>query len=1501
MVAGSSVGGNGTSWGGTRVLEAEAGHVTVRLTVADPSRTGALADVEVTAARGTPLSAVRGDLLEAVGRGGSGAAEVPLFVDGQRADGLRLGGLPLIEGAVVTVGRAGGVPGRGAGTAQGLVEVHVTSGPGSGERHPLSPGVTRVGRGDGADIRLPDPEVSRTHVSLEAVGAAVLVRDLGSTNGTRLGSEAVTAGHAARWTPGESLLLGGCALALRPADGDPSCGGGPAAVHEDGAGRLLVNPAPRLRPPALTGRVDYPRPPAEAARSPLPWAGMLLPLALCVPLALLSRQPAFVAFALLSPVTMIAQHCLDRRRRRGEHARLLARHAEEVARADAERDRLLAAERAALHACHLDPAAAGATAAGPSQRLWERRDGDGDELALRLGIGDTASTLAIGAAEQPGAVPVLAGVPIVLDLAASTVGGVAGLSGPRREVLALARSLVGQAAVANSPRHLRIAVLAAGGHRGDPWCWTTWIPHAVTCLPTPPRPSGARGPALPRAGRERMPRLLVVLDGAERLRRDPRVAALLAAAGDDVFALCLDDDSSRLPAECGATIAVGPAGWDPGAVLTVQGGSPCRFSPDLTTQGWADRLGRDLARLADATPREPGETLPGQVCLLDLLLRAGDGLPASGTGLDAAAIAEGWSRSRAARAPATTALAGVTADGPWLVDLARQGPHALVAGTTGSGKSELLTTIITSLAVSHPPDRLQVLLVDYKGGTAFGPLGDLPHAVGVLTDLDAHLARRALASLNAELRRRERLLAAAGVCDLDSYERLRPAPAEPLPRLVVVVDEFRVLSEELPDLVNGLVRVAGTGRSLGVHLILATQRPAGVVTAEMRANLNLRIALRVRDGIDSDDVVGCGDAAAISADRPGRGILRTGGGPLVEFQAARASCPPTAARVPAVRRLRRDDTLVTAWRREPHAVPADLPPTVRGGGRPSRSRVLPARFRGEAAVPADDLAGIVAACRTAAHGEGLRRARPPWLPHLPEVIRPTDVTTLLGTASPGGTEAGALLLGVVDLPEAQARRPLTWSPSGQGHLAVVGAPGTGRTGVIRAVAGAAGRVRPPLDVHIVDGGGRLGDLDGLAHVGTVVPVTDVERAARLLARLVPRRVPPPPGGENPQPVLLLVDGWEQLLDTWLPVEHGRLVDDLVRLARTASGAGVRLAVSGGRALLSGPLSDLLAERLLLRAADPADLVLAGVRADEVPAHMPCGRVVEVLPGGHVHEAQVVLDDPVGDPAIARGAWPEAPGGGEHRTAPLRLPPLPDLVTGADLLAVLGDSPSAVLATGIVPLGLGGDDVSPLGPPTTSTGWLVAGAPGTGRSTTLTTAVTVLRAAGRPVVIVADPGSPLASAASSPQPAGRPHGSATVLSGGQARAGGKAVITALDDVPEATLVVDDVRLVADPLLEEEILARLDGMAGGCLPQGGWPAGPTPHLLAGTTPGEAAVAFRGVTARLRSCGTAVLLSPTSPGDGEAFGVRVPVSPGAPVGRAVVVGEGSAVAVQIAGTSS
>jgi S-DNA-T family DNA segregation ATPase FtsK/SpoIIIE len=331
------------------------------------------------------------------------------------------------------------------------------------------------------------------------------------------------------------------------------------------------------------------------------------------------------------------------------------------------------------------------------------------------------------------------------------------------------------------------------------------------------------------------------------------------------------ESEAGLPLGCGIRIAAGAEGGVAGDRV---GEDPRDARPDALTsaeaaivvQAWRERA-------ASLGLRPPGSDLPSLVRLADLLPLASHPEPG---------------------APSPASLAapvGRDAQGAVVLDLVAQGPHAVVAGTTGSGKSELLVSWILGMAAARSPDEVAFLLVDFKGGSAFAPLAVLPHVLATLSDLDARLTRRAIESLRAELLHRERVLAAAAARSIDEL------PVGALPRLVIVVDEYAALVSASPELHEVFGDLAARGRSLGLHLILCTQRPAGVIRDAVLANVTLRLSLRVTDRGDSAAMLGDDAAFRLPAEPRGRGVVAGDGGPRM-LQVAIAE-PSDALRIAA--------------------------------------------------------------------------------------------------------------------------------------------------------------------------------------------------------------------------------------------------------------------------------------------------------------------------------------------------------------------------------------------------------------------------------------------------------------------------------------------------------------------------------------------------------------------------------------------------------------------------
>jgi len=1448
--------------------------------------TGARADVLVRAEDGTGLAEVAGALLDRVLPGDAQARQARrLWVDGSPvAPQALLGAAPLVRGALLIVGEpqsdtplpapAGDdAAALGRHDAAAVARLHVVGGPDAGHVHSLTSGSTSLGRDAGADLRLDDDQVSRLHCRLELSPAGVRVVDTSSANGTTVdgepvGVEGAALPHGALLRVGRSTLTVAAPLAPR------------APLEPTGDGRLSFNRPPRLRSPHRPAQVVVPAPPKAPDRTPLPLLAVLAPLVLGIVMWRVTGSTTFLLFTLLSPVLVVGGFITDRHtgRRSSRASRALWRAQREVAErtlADAVRD-----DEVTRRINHPDAAQAIAAATGPGLRLWERRRSDDDLLDLRLGLADQPARVEAEGDLDAGRTAARA-VPVVVPLAST---GVLGIAGPRDRALGLARWVVAQSAVWHSPRDLTIVVLASPATAAD-WEWAGALPHCVphdgqacrALLGLSTRQSGARVRELTGLLEQRqrskalisnapVRRVLLVVDGARALRNVPGLAHLLAegpAVG--IHGVCVESDVRLLPEACSATAVLG-AGAD--LELRQAGQSaPTAAVADLLSAPRARLVARALAPLRDDTrDRHGGADLPTAARWTEAV-----GVTLAGGEPDVEQVLARWGASDGG---STRVVLGQGSDGVLAVDLSDDGPHALVAGTTGSGKSELLQTLLASLALANRPDELTFVLVDYKGGAAFGPCARLPHTVGLVTDLDGSLVERALASLTAELSRREAVLRSWGAKDVEDYRRLLPAaprhlgaapPATPppLPRLVLVVDEFASLAEELPDFVGGLVGIAMRGRSLGVHLVLATQRPEGVVSADIRANTNLRICLAVTRESESRDVLDSPVAAAISRTTPGRGYVRTGHSTLSAFQAGRVGG------------------------RRPVEGAAVVAPTVEVLPASELGDPLPrAAPDGEAAgEPVTDLSLLVGACAAAAVRLALPKQPSQWLEPLPGVVLIDDLPRgddpLAGTAG----RVPPLAYGLVDVPAEQRQMPLFLDLDRSSHLMVIGSPRAGRTTALRAIAAAVAAAASADDVHLYAldlGGGGLAALSALPHTGAVVTPDQPDRVDRLVtwlgAEVVRRqqmlaqegcsglqeqRSRFAPGDRLPH-LLVLLDRWEAFLFAYQDLDAGRLVDLVLRLVREGPSVGLHLVMTADRTGVVGRIGSLVEERLLLRLADRGDYAALGVPSRSVPNELPAGRGWSLRGAPLVAQVALLDPDPAG-PAQAAALRGQGARLGPAARPPRRFHSLPSAVRREDL-------PPPV-ERGALVLGVGGDELGAVGLEGAAIrgGVLVAGPPGSGRSTALLTFAAALSPLGLPVVAVAPRPSPLRE-----------------LPGCVSDPGAAGLLeTRLGDGP-VVLLVDDAELVLDsrlaPVLERAVRRARD-------------AG-TVVIAAGTTD-ELLACFRGFVVDLRRSRTGLLLSPQSAADGDLLGVRLSRATGGDVipGRALLAVRGQVRPLQIA----
>lgn len=764
------------------------------------------------------------------------------------------------------------------------VRVVCTAGPAAGGSWTLGRGRHIVGRSAGVSVRVPDRTLEPHHVALDVAADDVRVLHLAG-RAPSVGALGV----------GDVCEIGASRFRIEPLPHERAVHSASRAQLASDPWRVIHHRPPRPPRPEPPRAVQAPAPPApdpdEGAGG---LAASVLGLIGAVSLAVVMRQPMFAMFGMMGALVGVggwaAMKCSRRRRRR----RAQRTYQQAIAQFDAE----LSAAHDQLRSAHEVSTADLATCLrwieDESARLWERRVGDHDAFTVGIGVGDIGVEAPIIAESRRDGdrewLPAVERHQILRDVvvpACLAPGSTIGIVGSVADAAAVGRSFVVQLAAICGPADWELIVCVS-----DPsfWEWTSWLPHTESGPLDVDSDDIVAGAGRDAVGERR--HLVVVTDRCDVLGRrtsplrrlvESRRACVLAIAGD----------RHDLPASATSMLHVGErsrARWfadlgRPGLPSTVH-------AAGLGVDDALDAAAR-LARFVDPEQAGALASFPDDVDVLDLV---------APEGLDVAQLVDTWTAHRVD--DRVVATLGAALDGVVEIDLDRDGPHALVGGTTGSGKSELLRSFVASLAVHRSPDDLSIVLIDYKGGAAFDACAGLPHVVGVVTDLDARLADRALRSLDAELRRREALLRSLGASDLVSARRVAPDDARraDLARLVIVVDEFATLAAEHPTFLRSLVGIAQRGRSLGVHLVLATQRPSGVVDDDIRANTSIRVALRMHDTADSVDVIGVADAARLPRRSPGRAVLRLGADELIELQAARVVSPAQMSAIVATAR-----------------------------------------------------------------------------------------------------------------------------------------------------------------------------------------------------------------------------------------------------------------------------------------------------------------------------------------------------------------------------------------------------------------------------------------------------------------------------------------------------------------------------------------------------------------------------------------------------------------------
>jgi DNA segregation ATPase FtsK/SpoIIIE, S-DNA-T family len=954
-------------------------------------------------------------------------------------------------------------------------------------------------------------------------------------------------------------------------------------------------------------------------------------------------------------------------------------------------------QRAAVEWSHPDPRTL-IDVAG-TRRMWERRPTDHDFCHVRVGIGthrlatrllapetgppedlEPVSTVALRRFVKTHSV--VHALPTAVSLRAfPTIN----FEGERRLSQQLVRSMVLELCAFHGPDHLQIAVVTTNPD-GPTWSWVKWLPHAQhasakdgcgsmrTLFPSLEVMEEALAVDLVDRGRfsrngspaQGVKQLVVVIDdgyvtGDERLSTD---------AGVDGVTV-LDLNGPRDAATARRSLQLVLDGEDVAA--RTAGGVERFATPDQLTLADAEAIARRFARYRPGTAAhivnlesDSRATDPGLMALLRIP--------------DAAEIvpAEVW-RRRTPRERLRVPIGYTPSGQPLELDIKESaeggmGPHGLCIGATGSGKSEFLRTLVLAMITSHSPEALNLVLVDFKGGATFLGLEGVPHISAIITNLESELTMvdRMRDALAGEMNRRQELLRAAGnFPNVTEYERARANGAEldPLPALFIVVDEFSELLSQKPDFAELFVMIGRLGRSLHIHLLLASQRLEEGKLRGLDSHLSYRIGLKTFSAGESRSVLGVPDAYHLPS-VPGSAFLKCDADEPVRFNASYVSgeyVKPLATRAGRTTHSGAPSPkLFTATPVAKDPVPA----------RPAPEVTPPAA---ESSSPTKTTLLDVVVGRLRGHG---RPAHEVWLPPLEHSPAVNDLQVDPTWENPRNVNGSLWLpLGVVDRPYDQRRDILSVDLSGaQGNVAVVGGPQSGKSTALRTLIMSAAVTHTPEQIQFLCldfGGGTLGSLAGLPHVGGVAGRMDPDRVRRTVAEVTAllsereqrfrdlgiesmrdfrqrRAQGDPVGGDRFGDVVLVVDGWATVRSDFEAIEPA-----LQSIAIGGLSYGVHLAVTASRWMEIRPaVKDMLGSRIELRMGDPVDSEVGRKFAELVPVGRP-GRGIN---GDRLHtliglprldSSSSVEDLPA---AVAAAAQSVSAFYGERRAAQVRMLP-----------------------------------------------------------------------------------------------------------------------------------------------------------------------------------------------------------------------------------------------------
>ena len=1077
----------------------------------------------------------------------------------------------------------------------------------SGEIVLIPDGVSILGREVADDVlRIGDSSVSRRHAKITASGLLATISDLNSSNGTSVNNLAIK-GEVALHS-GDEVIFGLAGYTFVTGENTTT-----KDLRHATEGIIPFNRPPRLLDAQPSTRFSIPAPPNKVATRKIPIATYIAPLIGAAVTAIMYGKPQMLLISLLSPLIFIATTITERRSGAGTYRTAAADFRQKVETQALDANQALDSFRVWAERRWPKVTAIAPLIDALDERLWWRRPSDDDFLQLRLGnyVRNSPIDLEInqGGAEELQEFTAEAfekitkpqSLPLPLSLKEE---GAIGIVGNQSQTTPFIHSLLVQIAAAHSHRDVAIDIIAPDS--SSEFDDMKWLPHvtsmgleaALVALNDEDEVSvfsklrslkeeRLATTGFGRSAIDKSPHHVVIICPPLATNRAQISEFLNQISDAHISVLWVATERGLLPGECTTVITLDSANGG-----SIQSGRiDTEFVPDSLEVKTEGTIGRRLAALRDTSAAATSRAIPDSVALLDLPKYHDDSV---------AKVLTRWASAR----EGLHFPIGVGLEGEFSLSIVGDGPHGLVAGMTGAGKSELLQTMIASLALSYSPDFVNFVLIDYKGGSAFRGCNDLPHTVGFVTDLDEGLAERAIISLNAELRKREhQITSEGGAKDIIEFRRLYPEST--MPSILIVIDEFAFLVKEIPVFVDRLVDIAQRGRSLGVHLILATQRPSGVISSQIQANTNLRIALRVASNSDSSDVIDSPIASTIVPAQRGRAFIKTGPKRPVEIQVAYAG-----------------RMVATASNDEGRAMTFNL------------SKMDLAAFSDpeneDASLPSD-LDHAIGMCREAFAESGRPSPSSPWLEPLPQSINLDELRMI--------ADPKDFPIGLVDLPDSQSRSLFTYDPRRDQSVALIGGPRSGKTNVMCLFACSLATVpaeRGAWMYGIDFGHGGLSEVSHLPNWGGTGTASSLESVARVIEILdglsAERQGMDVDHKKSVRPVVTFIDNWSAVVSALQKVEFLPYLERLYRLIADGRGISMFFVISAEReGVLSSTIASAIDTTLAFRLTNSGDL---GTRHREYGARLlslPSGRAID----NQGHDVQFAFPIPASPHAIAR--------------------------------------------------------------------------------------------------------------------------------------------------------------------------------------------------------------------------------------------------------------------------